>query len=244
MKVPVMRGLIDRRILVNYQVDPEVLSAVLPNPLRPKLVRGVGIGGVCLIRLKGIRPRFLPSTLGISSENAAHRIAVTLPNGGEGVFIPRRDTSSMLNALAGGRLFPGEHRRSRFEVDEEADRYSLMLRDGQGQPLLSVKARVASEIPSSSVFQSLEEVSAFFEAGSLGYSATRDPRVLDGLELRTKNWRVEPLRVDEAYSSYFEDTSVFPQGSVSFDCALLMRGIDHEWHARDPLCCGVGKRAV
>jgi len=33
----------------------------------------------CLIRLKDIRPRFFPSFLGISSENAAHRIAVTEP---------------------------------------------------------------------------------------------------------------------------------------------------------------------
>lgn len=244
MKIPVIRGVIDRRILVNYQVDPKVLSAVLPDPLLPKLVRGVGIGGVCLIRLKGIRPRFVPSALGISSENAAHRIAVVLPDGGEGVFIPRRDTSSRLNSLVGGRLFPGEHHHSHFEVDEEEGRYSLTLRDDQRQPVLSVKARVSSEIPSSSVFQSLEEASAFFEAGSLGYSATRDPQVLDGLELRTKSWHVEALSVEAAYSSYFEDRSIFPGGSVRLDCALLMREIDHEWHARAPLYCGESRRTV
>jgi len=62
--------------------------------------------------------------------------------------------------------------------------------------------------------------------------------VLDGLELRTRTWEVEPLEVEQAYSSYFEGRIVFPEGSAVLDCALLMRGIDHEWHAREPLYCG------
>ena len=76
MQIPVIRGIIDRRILVNFRVNPDVLARFLPAPFRPKLVNGAGMAGVCLIRLKNIRPRFLPSFLGISSENAAHRIAV------------------------------------------------------------------------------------------------------------------------------------------------------------------------
>jgi hypothetical protein len=76
MQIPIIRGIIDRRILVNFRVDPDVLARLLPAPFRPKLVNGAGMAGVCLIRLKDIRPRFLPSFLGISSENAAHRIAV------------------------------------------------------------------------------------------------------------------------------------------------------------------------
>jgi hypothetical protein len=39
-------------------------------------MHGMGIAGICLIRLKQIRPRSLPALLGLSSENAAHRIAV------------------------------------------------------------------------------------------------------------------------------------------------------------------------
>src|SRR6201997_2099537 len=104
MRIPTMRGVIDRRILVNYRVDAAVLAKLLPAPFRPKLVGGFGVAGICLIRLKHIRPRFLPAWLGLSSENAAHRIAVEWEQGGqtrEGVFIPRRDTSSRLNALAG-----------------------------------------------------------------------------------------------------------------------------------------------
>jgi hypothetical protein len=45
------------------------------------------------------------------------------------------------------------------------------------------------------------------------------------------------LDVDKIQSSYFEDPSRFPSGSVEFDCALLMRDIVHEWHGRPDLCC-------
>src|SRR4051794_8316172 len=104
MKIPVIRGVIDRRILVNYHVDPKVLAPLLPPPFRPKVVQGVGMVGICLIRLKKVRPTFLPSWLGIASENAAHRTAGEWDDGTarEGVYVRRRDTSSRLNALAGG----------------------------------------------------------------------------------------------------------------------------------------------
>lgn len=239
MKIPAIRGVIDRRILVNFQVDPEVLAKFLPAPFSPKLVSGSGIAGVCLIRLKEIRPRLVPSLCGISSENAAHRIAVEWTSRGqlhEGVYIPRRDTTSRLNTFLGGRLFPGFHHAARFDVDEEGDSYSVTLRSKDEQVRLEVAGRVVDELPQDSVFSSLEEASVFFERGSVGYSATPNPGRFDGLELKSLSWRVEPLAVERVYSSFFSNEEIFPEGSVRFDCALLMRGIKHEWHAREPLC--------
>ncbi|MDB5307806.1 MAG: hypothetical protein JWO38_2008 [Gemmataceae bacterium] len=242
MRLPVIRGVIDRRILVNYRVDPVVLAGLLPAPFRPKLVRGFGMVGVCLIRLRDIRPVWVPSGFGISSENAAHRAAVEWDEGGatrEGVYIRRRDTSSRLNAWAGGRVFPGVHHRARFEVRAGTDQYHVALRSTDGVTAVSVRGRPAGGLPASSVFRSLEEASEFFRTGSVGYSATRDPSRFHGLELRCAAWHAEPLAMDEVRSSYFEDRAVFPAGSVEFDCALLMRGIEHEWHGRGDLCSPV-----
>src|SRR5262249_22796615 len=194
---------------------------------------------------KQVRPRFVPSWLGISSENAAHRTAVEWDDNGtlrEGVYIRRRDTSSRLNACAGGRLFPGIHHHARFAVEETADHYRVALRSDDGVTSLSVSGRRADRLPAASVFHSLEEASAFFQAGSLGYSATPDPARFQGLELRCSAWRVEPLEVEEVRSSFFEDRSFFPKGSIEFDCALLMRGIEHEWHGKSDLCCAAGIR--
>jgi hypothetical protein len=240
VKIPIVRGVIDRRILVNYHVDPGVLAPLLPAPFRPKVTHGVGMVGICLIRLKKVGPTFLPRWLGISSENAAHRTAVEWDDNGvvrEGVYVRRRDTNSWLNSLAGGRLFPGIHHHARFAVKESANSFAAALRSDDGVTSMSVRARRAAQLPASSVFHSLEESSAFFQAGSFGYSATPDPSRFQGLELRCRNWRVEPLEVEEVRSSFFEDASLFPKGAIEFDCALLMRGIEHEWHGRPDLCC-------
>lgn len=76
MRIPVIHGVIKRRILANYQVDPDILAKVLPPLFRPKIVSGVGMAGICLIRLEQIKPQFIAGNFGLSSENAAHRIAV------------------------------------------------------------------------------------------------------------------------------------------------------------------------
>ena len=238
MQVPIIQGIIDRRILANYRIDPDVLAKILPPPFEPKLHNGYGIGGICLIRLKDIRPRHFPAFVGLSSENAAHRIAVQWKENGslkEGVYIPRRDTSSPLNSLIGGRLFPGLHHHAHFEINEQGPSYRITLKSDESDLSMIVEANTASTLPKTSIFSSIEEASSFFEAGSLGYSPTQT-NDYDGLELRTLNWKVTPLQVTYIYSSFFNDEASFPKDSTEFDCALLMRDIDHEWHAQQPLC--------
>jgi hypothetical protein len=240
LRVPVMRGVIDRRILVNFRCQPSALQRLLPAPFRPKLVREWGLAGICLIRLKELRPRWLSVPLGFTSENAAHRVAVEWDESGqrrEGVFIPRRDTNSKLNQLAGGRLFPGVHHFARFGVWESPNRFKLEMRSEDGEARVRVAARVADEWPAGSVFATLDEASAFFAVGSLGWSAGNEPGELDGLELRSFGWRMEALTVERVESSFFDNPSVFPPGAAEFDSALLMRGIRHEWHARGRVLC-------
>jgi hypothetical protein len=79
------------------------------------------------------------------------------------------------------------------------------------------------------------EASEFFRHGSLGYSSTSTPGSFDGMELRATGWRVEPLEVDLLESSFFDDRTRFPEGTIAFDSALLMRSIPHEWRARERL---------
>lgn len=240
MRLPSINGIIDRRILANFRIEPVHMAAALPSPFRPKLVGGYAIGGICLIRLKKIRPKLLPIPWGISSENAAHRIAVEWEADGktnQGVYIPRRDTNSMLNSFAGGRIFPGVHHHAKFTVAEDDKNYSVNMQSEDGKTQVYVSGSVTTEIPNSSVFDSLESASQFFESGSLGYSDTKTDGKFDGLELKCNNWHVEALAVDEIQSTYFENESQFPAGSVEFDCGLLMRNIDHEWHGRPDLCC-------
>lgn len=239
VRIPVIRGIIKRRMLVNFRAEPEVVQRVLPEPFRPKLYAGHAVVGVCLIRLEQIRPARLPGIIGVSSENAAHRIAVQWNDAQglhkEGVFIPRRDTDSLLNRLAGGRLFPGEHRAARFSVTEEGSHIDFAMESVDRTVGVKVSGDEDDSFPSSSCFASLEQASEFFEGGSLGYSVTRDGDRMDGLLLRTLDWRVRHLAITLVHSSFFADLKRFPKGSVEFDHALIMRNLPHEWHQAEDL---------
>lgn len=245
LAVPSIEGVIDRRVLVNVRVDPDSIQQVLPARLQPQLVAGHAIAGICLIRLRDIRPKGWPSWVTLGSENAAHRIAVEWTQQGQrrtGVYIPRRDTNSRLNTLLGGRLFPGVHHRADFEVDETTNRVHVAMTSRDGAGSISVDGTVADALPGGSVFDSVEQASAFFEQGSLGFSP-KDDGDLEALELETLNWSVAPLDVSQVTSSFFADRTRFPEGTVEFDDALLMRGIDHRWHQRESLC-GCDEHAV
>jgi hypothetical protein len=241
MQIPALKGVIQRRMLINFRASPCVVQALLPAPFRPQVHRGHAIVGICLIRLERLRPKGMPSILGVSSESAAHRFAVEwtdrMGEHRQGVYVPRRDTDSWINSALGGRLFPGEHHRADFRVVHEGGRIEFQMSSRDGQVSVRLKAKECEELPTESCFHTLEESSRFFQAGSLGYSATRHSGRYDGLRLVTDNWRVKPLRVHEVASSYFSDRARFPLGSIEFDHALLMRDVAHSWLAAPTVDC-------
>ena len=150
MRVPRVHGTIKRRLLVNFRVDPAVMQRLLPARFRPKLHDGHAIAGICLIRLENIRPHRFPAILGLSSENAAHRVAVVWDDdtgAREGVYIPRRDTGSFVNHLVGGRLFPGEHQRASFQVTEDAGRIALHMRSADQRVEVDIVGKRWSACP-------------------------------------------------------------------------------------------------
>lgn len=212
MRIPKIRGFIDRRILINYTIEPSVARNIIPAPFRPKLYEGYAMGGICLIRLKSIRPKGLPQSLGIASENGAHRFAVEWDENGivkEGVYIPRRDTSSAINALMGGRLFPGRHYHAKFNVSETGTNYSVGFRSSDAA-FVAIKAISTKVFNPQSVFKTLTNASAFFEGGCTGYSP--NGKNFDGVTLHTYHWKVTPLEILNIRSSYFEDKNLFPDG--------------------------------
>jgi hypothetical protein len=243
MLLPVVRGTIERRVLVNYRVDPPVLQRLLPPPFRVECVAGHGIAGICLIRLAGERPPWSPRWLGLRSENAAHRIAVTWPGRDgpqRGVYIVRRDTSSLVNHLAGGRVFPGRHHRASFAVDERGDTLAIAMRSADGSTHVAVRGTIAGQLPAGSVFADLAAASRFFEGGAMGCSSGRRAGSFDRLELRTLTWHLRALLVEHASSSWLGDPRLFPDGAVQFDSALCMHDVPHEWRAHGRLVAAPG----
>jgi hypothetical protein len=240
MRLNSVAGVIDRRILVNYRVHPDVLARRLPPPFRPHLVAGYGVAGVCLIRLKQVRPVGVPPWLGVASENAAHRVAVEWDEGGttrRGVYIPRRDTNLRVNVWLGGRLFPGVHHAAAFDVHETAQRYALRVKSDDGRMRLDVQVSQADALPAESVFTSLDEAAAFFLGGSHGYSPGANASRYDAVALDCEPCTMQPLAIERIESSYFDDRRLFPDGTIAPDCALLMQDVGHAWSRLPELCC-------
>jgi hypothetical protein len=208
-----LAGEIERRLLVNYRVDPDVVHSLLPPGLRPQVVAGFAVAGICLIRLGAVRPVGFPRWVGQRSENAAHRIAVEwdTPDGtGTGVYIPRRDSGSLLNVAVGGRLFPGRHHRARFHVVETEAELQVGCRNADGSVDVNVHGRITGEPLASSLFPDLAAASRFFRQGAVGWSPGPGG-ALQGLRLVTTDWRMDPVVVDSVRSSF----TTSPPGSRS-----------------------------
>jgi len=221
-----------RRLLVNYRVDPELLASFLPAPFRPALVGGYGVAGICLIRLAKVRPAGVPAVAGLASENAAHRVAVRWdgPDGPvTGVYIPRRDTSSRLAALTGGRLFPGWQHLARFRADEHEGRFRVQAASRDGMVRILVAGHLTDDLAPGSIFTDLGAASRFFRCAPVGYAATPADGVYDGVKLETAGWTLRPLHLDEASSSFFDDPARFPPGTAAADSAFLMGGLQTTW---------------
>lgn len=222
-----MNATIQRRLLINYRVDPEVANAWLPEGLRPQLVDDSAIAGICLIRLAHMAPTWLPGQRGWGAENAAQRIAVErdVADGVErGVFIPLRYSASRVAVALGGRLFPGVHARADITSRESADRIEVTMRHRR-TTLVHADVRVA-DVLAGSVFGSVEHASEFFRCGSLGWSPGRSRGSYDGLRLDTDAWRVEPTEPIDVGVRFFDE---LPSGTAELDSVLLMRNIPAVW---------------
>ena len=59
MNIPIIKGIIDRRLLLNFTAQPDTIQKIIPHPFRPKIYKGKAVVGICLIRLKSRILRFV-----------------------------------------------------------------------------------------------------------------------------------------------------------------------------------------
>ena len=230
-------GNIERRILVNYRIDPDALSKILPSKFRPRIINGFALGGICLIRFSKMRPKLFPEFMGSTSENGTHRFCVEWDDSGsvrKGVFVMQRFTSSKLHELGSGLLYPGALTLAEFKTIEDGNKYNVEFQSRDGaQVKVSVKSGNSFQ---SEVYGSIEEASHDFETDSVGFSPSKN-NILNGVELVTKSWKVRPLDLISLKSSLFENEELFPKGSAQVDHCLFMENIDHSWKNVESVCC-------
>ena len=232
---------IERRLLVNYRIDPELVMAQLPAPFRPQMRSGWAVGGACFIRLRDLRPPHVPKALGLTTENVAHRFAVEWDDDHgthTGVYVPRRDTGSRIASSAGGRAFPGDYRLANFDITDLGAHISIDVTSRDSVTKVSVSAHQTDAL-GGALFGSVSDAIEFFRNGSRSYSPGAEPGILDAVDLDCPIWEATPVSVDGMTSSLFDDLSVFPAGSCSLDSGLIMRELPVRWIAQGHLAAHV-----
>jgi hypothetical protein len=212
-------SVIERRLLVNYRIDPERVAAFLPRPF--------------LIRMSRVRPARVPPIAGLASENLAHRFAVEWDDAEgthTGVYVPRRETSSRFAATVGHRLFPGAYHLARFQVRQSDVRLRVDVRSLDGKVALSAEVTPAAGLRSE-LFQNVDAAIDFFRRGDRGFSPSPDHACLDSVSLHAASWAARPMSIARMRSSLFDDPAAFPDGACALDSALLMTNIAARWTA-------------
>jgi hypothetical protein len=226
---PSIEGICQRRVIINYRVDPDFIAKQLPAHFTPLLVKDYAIAGICLIRLKEMRPMGFPKQLGFSSENAAPRIAVQWKENGisvPGAYIPQRYSSSSINSAVSGYFFPALFQHADFQCIESDDQYKIQVIANDGFKL-EIDAHKTDQLQPESVFNSTEQASDFIKNAVIAYSPAQQKGRLNAIQLKTYSWKAEPLKLDLLRYNIIE---AFPKGVATFDSALLMLNIKHEWH--------------
>lgn len=215
-------GRIRGRLLVNALIDPAEAATVLPLGLRPHVLDGATIAGCCLLELDHVRPSWVPRALGVSTRAAAHRISVEWGDADAltvGVYVPVRHTDSRLAVLAGGRLFPGVHRRAGIDLarNDGSIRWCVQVPGSAGFGL----EVVATEGDSSTTGR--DSVGRACIDATLGLSPGPDGR-LECVEMAPAHRLARPVDVESLDSGFLASFA-----SATPAASYLMTDVDVAW---------------
>jgi|GEM_PF-1202959 Uncharacterized conserved protein (COG2071). len=221
-------GVCDRRVILNWRVDPKLIAKQLPHPFRPRLVNGKAIVGIDVLKLFDMRPTGFPSFAGFATENAVDRISVEWEEGGstvQGLFVPNRYSPSAVNALVSiARLFPTVFKHATFDFEERNGKFRISLIMGGNR--LEMEAKESDQLEAKSVFKTAQSASDFHRDSKISYSPSHDSDIFDAVYLKTLDWNATPLKVHSLSYTFIE--RAYP--GAEFDSALIMKSTRHEWH--------------
>lgn len=223
-------------ISINYAVEPDRLSAVLPAPLQPEIFKGTAWVQLLMSSLRDMRPQGLGSLFGVNFYQVSYRAAVTYRNAEgdlrRGGYFVRSDTNHAVMRAVGNTLVE-------FKFHEFGAADMLMVRDGE-QLTVGIDAEVPSgrligvfdtrptEPPPDSVWSSLAELQRPLVECYDAYGVDADAGYLYTLTIDRDPWNarfVEPL---ELYSEYF-DTGPLGDGAARLDSVLHIPRCAYRW---------------
>jgi len=205
--------------LVQFSLDLEEAARVLPPPLVPRRIAGRALVSLVNVRLRRMRPTFLPGLVGFSYRHVAFRLLVDDPAlaphdpqaAGRGIFFVRSFTDRPLLAQAGNLLTHYRLTPAELAVDPRG----LAVREG-GRRLSYRKAVLGAEVPSPGLFGGWSEARAVVGALDRAFAVDPEGGVWETRILRP-DWPLEPLALAGFTTDFFE--------SARLECAFRVASV-------------------
>jgi hypothetical protein len=211
-----MVGVLDRCWLFTYQTPEEEARALLPRQLEPVTHGGCAFWSVVVCHIQAMRPKPLPALLGMSYWHVAYRFYVRChPASGpplEGLYFLRSDCDRPLITLLGNLLTDYQFHTAGVEVAEEPPFVHFSVRSPDAPAHATLDRSRPAELPTHSVFASLDEAAAFLKYQPRALSITEDGRVnVVAITRDEAAWNSRLVTVTGAEWKFLEGRTVRPE---------------------------------
>jgi uncharacterized protein YqjF (DUF2071 family) len=228
-----MRTVFRECFLVNFQVEQDVMSRLLPPGIEPDLYDGKAWLSVVIAEMERMRPAFLPPLFGITYNQIVYR-AVVRRGDERGVYFLRSDADNRLMSLAGDWLTFFRFHYSPMSFRREGH---LVLCDLVAAPSERADIRATYDLstasrhmPSGSAFAELAKAQPFLVELFVAFGTV--PTSDDILQVRIKRGEWDIFVVEDLRGQYrlMQDSALFPPGSAVLDSVFYVKELPYYWH--------------
>jgi hypothetical protein len=201
----------ERVVAVSFAFPEKLLRPLLPEPLEIDAFEGLGFVTVALVWTQGLRPVFLPRSLGQDFFLAGYRVFTRLRDEDgrrlRGLKIIRSETDKARMVLSGNLLTYYNYRR--VDVDEQRDgaKWHIRTRLPGGAPTLDLTLDLAAEVsapPPGSPFTDWLAARRFAGPMPFTFDHEGDGRFVV-IEGRRQHWTPRPIAVEQCAVSLFDE---------------------------------------
>jgi uncharacterized protein YqjF (DUF2071 family) len=209
-----MQGMVRRRFLINYPVEPSLLAPFVPPGGELSLHQGKAWLSDCFVHITGMRPTGVPQALGVSFHYLIHRTRARLPfpdgKKREAVLVLDPTIDSRLLATFGAAATGVPFKRRPIEFVTDGSAWRLGVRDGKDL-IFEAMIRGSSfgtDMPTNSPFSSLSQADEFLLGVSYGGSWNPEAGTLHVLAETHEPWRAQVGTCDTRRNAFLEGLGI------------------------------------
>jgi uncharacterized protein YqjF (DUF2071 family) len=221
--------------LVNFAIKPEALRPLIPEPIELDLHQGEAYLSIVIAKMDGMRPAFLPRTLGVTYNQVVYRVVVRAPKSGErGVCFLRSDADNALMSIAGDWLTFFRFHISPIKMKRAGHLLSVDLtaapRDRAGIHAAYDLASARRTLPPSSRFASFDEAKEFLVQLFAAFSYDPLTNELSVVHIHRGEWNIDAVNDQRAVYEWMQRGPHFNTQNARLDSILYVREIPYTWH--------------